>query len=154
MNEEQMLKHVLELSEQAAEAERERAKALLLAQEEEFAQAVKQSLIGSPTRPGPLGPRPGPSTLDNENVPSSSSIPRDAHPHSQRPGSRKVTLSPVDIQLKKDEEFARMLEAEYDSGRPMPSSPPEANQRVDPKPSESPPLPRYADIVGKETGTR
>jgi hypothetical protein len=151
MNEEQELELALELS---ARIERERANALRLAQDEDLARAVEQSLIDSAPRPGPSKSRPGPSTLDNESASSSSSsaVPRDAHPRSQKPVSRNVTLSRVDVQLKEDEELARKLEAEYDTARPTPS--PETNQRVDPKPSESPPLPRYADIVGKETGAR
>jgi hypothetical protein len=151
MNEEQELELALELS---AQIERERANALRLSQDEDLARAVEQSLIDSAPRPEPSGSRPGPSTLDDENVASSSStIPRDTHTRSQEPVSRNVTLLSVDVQLKEDEELARRLEAEYDSARPTPS--PERNQRVDPpKPSESPPLPRYADVVGKETGAR
>jgi hypothetical protein len=140
----------------SAQTERERANALRVAQEEDLARALEQSLIESAPRPGPSGsrPRPGPSTLDNESVASSSStIPRDAHPRSQKSVSRNVALRPVDVQLKEDEELARRLEAEYDSGRPTPSSP-QTNQRVESKPSEGLPLPRYADIVGKETGAR
>lgn len=150
INEEQELELALELS---AQTERERTNALFLAQDEDLARALEQSLIDSAPRPGPSGSRPSPSTLDNANVASpSSTIPRDAHPRSQKAVSRNVTLLPVDVQLKEDEELARRLEAEYDSARPTPS--PEANQRVDPRPSEGPPLPRYADIVGKETGAR
>jgi hypothetical protein len=150
INEEQELELALELS---ARTERERTNALLLAQDEDLARALEQSLIDSAARPGPSGSRPGPSTLDNANVVSSSStIPRDAHPRSQKAVSRSVTLLPVDVQLKEDEELARRLEAEYDSARPTPS--PETNQRAGPKPSEGPPLPRYADVVGKETGAR
>ena len=150
INEEQELELALELS---AQTERERANALLLAQDEDLARALEQSLIDSAPRPGPSGSRPGPSTLDNENVASSSStIPRDAHPRSQKPVSRNVGRRPVDVQLKEDEELARRLEAEYDSTRRTP--PPETNQRVDPRPPEVSPLPRYADIVGKETGAR
>lgn len=150
INEEQEFELALELS---AQIERERANALRLAQDEDLARAVEQSLIDSAPRPGPSGPRPGASTLDDENVASSSSkIPRDAHPRSQKPVSRNVTLLPVDVQLKEDEELARRLEAEYDSARSTPSL--ETNQRGDPKPSEGPPPPRYADIVGKETGAR
>lgn len=148
MNEEQEFALALELSRQA---ERERANALLLAQEEDIDRAVKQSLIDAALRSGPSGSRP--STLDNENVPSSSSsIPRDVQPRSPKPLSRNVTALPVDVQLKQDEELARRLEAEYDSERPSPSS--ETNQRADPNPSEGPPLPRYPDIVDREPGTR
>ena len=142
MNEEQVLKLVLELSEQT---ERERLKALF-AQEKDIAQAVERSLIDSPPRPGPSGPRPGPSTLVNENASSSPTILRDPLPL-----PHTVTLLPVDIQLKEDEELARRLEAEYDSGPSTPSS--ETKQRVDPIPSESAPLPPYTNIVSKE-GTR
>ncbi|KAF8505673.1 hypothetical protein F5888DRAFT_459997 [Russula emetica] len=147
INEEQELELALKLS---AQTERERANALLLAQDEDLARALEQSLVDSAPRAGPSGSRPGPLTPDNESVPSSSStILRDAHPRSQKPVSRNVSLLPVHVQLKEDEELARRLEAEYDSERPAPS--PETNQRVDPTPSETPPLPRYADIVGKET---
>lgn len=150
INEEQELELALKLS---AQVERERADALRLAQDEDLARALEQSLIDSAPRPGPSGSRPGPSTFDNGSASSSSSaIPRDAHPHSQKPVSRNVTLSQVDVQLKEDEELARRLEAEDDSARRTPS--PETNQRADPKPTESPPLPRYADVVGKETGAR
>jgi hypothetical protein len=144
MNEEQELALALELS---AQAERERANALRLAQEQDMDRAVKQSLIDSAPRPGPSGSRPGPSTVRNENVPSSSTIPRDVHPRSQKPVSRNVTLSPVDVQLKEDEKLARFLAAKYDSERPKSQ---ETTQRVDPKPS-GPPLYRYADM---ETGAR
>lgn len=151
MNEEQELELVLKWS---AETERARAEALLRAQDEDLARALEQSLIDSAPRPGPSVSRPRPSTLNNENMASSSStIPRDPHPHSQKsqkPVSLNVTVSPVDLQLKEDEELARRLEAE-DSPRPMPT--PETNQRVDPKPPESPSLPRYGDIVGKETAS-
>jgi hypothetical protein len=150
MNEEQELELALELS---AQAERERANALLLAQDEDLARAVERSLIESAPRLGPSGSQPGPSTLNTENVASSSStIPWDAHPSSQKPVSRNATLLPVDVQLREDEELARRLEAEYDSTRRTPS--PETNQRVEPRPSEGPPLPQYADVVGKETGAR
>jgi hypothetical protein len=150
MNEEQELALALKVS---AQTERERASALRLAQDEDFARALEQSLIDSAPRPGPSGSRPGPLTLDNEIVASSSStIPRDAHPRSEKPVSRNTTLLPVDVQLKEDEELARRLEAEYDSTRPTPSQ--ETNQRVDPRPPEGPPLPRYADVVGRETGAR
>lgn len=148
MNEEEELALVLELS---AKIEREREEALRRAQEEDIALATRQSLIDSARRPGPSGSRPGPSTLDNENASSSSTIPRDVRPRSPKPVSRKVTLRPIDVQLKEDEALARKLEAEYESERLTPSS--EKNQKVDHKPSESPPLPRYDDIVGKETGT-
>ena len=156
MNEDEELALALKLSEQD---ERERENALRLAQEEDLRQAMKQSLIDSAPRPGPLGPRPGPSssTLDDENVPSSSSmILRDIHPRSPKPVSRHATLLAIDAQVKEDEELARelarKLEAEFDSERSSPTS--ETNQRLDSKSSESPPLPRYPDIVGKETGTR
>lgn len=156
MDEEEEFKLALELSKQT---ERERANALLLAQDEDLARALEQSLIDSasrPERPEPSGSRPGPSTLDNENVASSSStIPQDTHPRSEKPVSRNVTLLSVDgllkSQLKEDEDLARRLETEYDSELPTPTS--ETNQGVDHKPSEGPTLPRYADIVGKETGT-
>ena len=151
INEEQELALALELSKQA---ERERADALRRAQEEDIDQAVKRSLIDSATRPGPSGSRPGPSTLDNDNVPSSSSmIPRDTHPRSPKPVSRTVTLSAVvEEQLKKDAELARQLKAKFDSEHPTPAQ--ETNQRVDPQPPEGPPLPSYDDIVGRATGTR
>ena len=152
MNEEEELELALKLS---AQAERERAK-VLLSQDEDLARALEQSeqVFNSAPRPGPSGSRPGPSTLDNGNMPSSSSmITRDAHPRNEMPVSRNVTILPVDVQLKEDEELARRLEAEYDNERPAPT--PETNQRVDPNPSEGPPpLPRYADIVGRETGAR
>ena len=151
INEEQELELALKLS---AQAEEERASALRTAQDEDLARALEQSLIDSAPRPGPSGSRPGPSTLGNENVASSSSstIPRDPKPRSQKSISPKTTLSPVDVQLKEDEELARRLETEYDSTHPSPSQ--ETNQRVDPRPPEGPPLPRYADVVGRETGAR
>lgn len=153
MNEEEEFELALELSKQT---ERERANALL-AQDEDFARALEQSFIDSASRPGPSGSRPGPSTFDNENVASSSStIPQDTRSRSEKPVSRNVTLLSADgllkALLKEDENFARRLETEYDSELPTPTS--ETNQRVDHKPSEGPGLPRYADIVGKETGTR
>jgi hypothetical protein len=151
MNEEQQIELALELS---ARVERERVDALLRAQEEDIKRALERSLIDSAPRRGSSASRPGPSTLNYENVPSSSStIPRDAHhPRSQKPVSRNVTLSPVDVQLQKDEELARQLEAEDDIQSP--TQHPETNQRVDPNPSNGPPLPPYGDIVGRETGTR
>jgi hypothetical protein len=58
--------------------------------------------------------------------------------------------SPVDDQLEADEAFARKLEAEYENERTTPVT--EKYVDMEPGPSKDPQLPRYADVVGKETG--
>ncbi len=141
MNEEEEFELALALS---VQTERDQ----FLALDEDLARAMEQSLNDSAPRPGPSGSRPGPSTLDSESVASSSPT----NPRSQQPVSRNVTQSSVDVQLQEDEALARRLEAEYDGEPPTPTL--GTNHRADPKPSESPPMSRYADVVVKETGTR
>jgi hypothetical protein len=145
INEEVELELALELSKHT---EREHANSLL-SHDEDLARALERSLLDPAPRPLHPRLRPKLSIIDSEPViPSSSAKPWDAHSRSQKPVSHGPTLSPVDVQLKEDEAFARRLEAQYHS---EPTTPTPHN--VDPKPSENPPLPRYADIVGKETGT-
>jgi hypothetical protein len=149
MNEEEELKLALELS---AHAEREHANSLL-SHDEELARALEESLLDTPAHPGI---RPGSLVVDSVNVASSSTStkPRDANSHSSKTSSLAASPllapSPVDVQLKEDEELARRLEAEYED---EPTTPTTERIHADPSPPVLPPLPRYTDVVGKETGT-
>jgi len=150
MNEDEELKLVLELSRDTV---REHANSLL-SQDEDFARALEKSLHDS--SPRPVKPRlSNQFVMDSEIVPSSSSMPpRDAHSHDSGPSSHApsplLAPSPVDAQLQDDEAFARRLETEYEKERTSPTT---ANTHsTDPSPSAFPALPRYADVVRKETG--
>ena len=145
MKEEEELELALEIS---LRTEREHANSLL-SHDADLARALEQSLLEPAPRPVHLRSRPNTLIVDSEPLPSSSTIPWDAHPRNQRPVSHALSLTPVDTQLKEDEALARRLEAEYD-GETTPT--PGANHNVDPNPSASPPLPRYADVVGQEPG--
>lgn len=151
MNEDEELELALELSTHTV---REHANSLL-SQDEELARALEKSFHDSP--PQPVQPRLQPHRLviDSENVPSSSSMkPGDTYSHGSRPSSHApsplLAPSPVDAQLREDEAFARRLEAKYEN---EPTSPTTAKPHgADPSPSAFPSLPRYADVVGRETG--
>lgn len=148
MKEEEELELALELS---VHTEREHANSLL-SHDEDLARALERSLLDPAPRPVPQRLRPDRLIVDSEPMASSSSAkPWDAHPRSQKAVSRAPTLSPVDVQLKEDEALARRLEAKYDNEHTTPTS--ERVRSVDPQPSEHPPLPRYADIVGEGAGT-
>lgn len=147
LNEEDELKIALELS---AHSEREHANSLL-SQDEELARALEESLLDSAPRPVLSRSQPGPSYVGSESIPSSSSTrPWDAHSYSPKPISHvspplPLQSSLIDEQLKEDEELARKLEAEYESGRTTPTS--VTNHDVETKPSpEYSSLPRYAEI--------
>jgi hypothetical protein len=142
MKEEEELELALELSVRTG---REHANSLL-SHDEDLARALEQSLLDPAPRPRL---RPDPLIIDSEPVPSTSTKPWDARPRNQRPVSHVPSISPLDAQLKEDEALARRLEAEYD-GEHTPT--PEMIRNVDPNPSESAPLPRYADVVGREAG--
>jgi hypothetical protein len=142
INEEEELELALKLS---VHTERARANSFL-SHDEDLARALERSLLDPAPRPAHPRLRPDRLIVDSETVPpSSSAIPWDAHARSQKPVSNVPILSPVDAQLKEDEAFARRLEAQYHSEPTTPTP-----HKVNPIPSESPPLPRYADIVGKE----
>jgi len=152
MNEEDELKIVLELS---ARAQREHD-ASFLSQDEEFARAVEASLKLSP--PAPVHPeqQPNSSVVGSESVPPSPPRkPWDAPSPSPTPLSHGPSLSlpsPVDDQLEADEALARKLEAEYENEGTTPMT--ERYVDMEPGPSTDAQLPRYADVVGKETATR
>lgn len=148
MKEEEELELALEMS---VHSEREHANALL-SHDEDLARALERSLLDPAPRAVHSRLRPGRLIVDSEPMTSSSSAKLlDAHPRSPNPVARVPSLSPVDVQLKEDEAFARRLEAEYGSERTTPIS--ETIDNADPQPSESPPLPQYADIVGERTST-
>jgi len=131
MNEEEELELALELSTHTV---REHAN-LLFSQDEELARALEKSFHDFP--PQPVQPRLQPHRS-----------------HGSRPSSHApsplLAPSPVDAQLREDEAFARRLEAKYEN---EPTSPTTAKPHgADPSPSAFPQLPRYADVVGRETG--
>ncbi len=154
MNEEEELELALELS---AHAEREYTDSLL-SHDEELARALEESLLDLPPRPVLPKLQPSPLIIDSDNVSLSSPVkPWDAYSFSSRSSSHAPSPlpapSPVDAQLKDDEALARRLEAaEYENGRSTPTKT-ENIHKADPSPPEFPPLPRYADVVGKKTGT-
>ena len=155
MNEEEELELALELS---AHTVREHVNSLL-SQDEELARALEESLHDSPPQPVQSRSQPNRLVIESENVPSSSSMkPADTYSHGSKPSSHApsplLAPSPVDAQLREDEAFARRLEAQY---KDEPTSPTTAKAHsagpsADPSPSAFPSLPRYADVVGRETG--
>ncbi|KAI0304204.1 hypothetical protein BC826DRAFT_982033 [Russula brevipes] len=154
MNEEEELKMVLELS---ARAQRERDDSFL-SQDEEFARAVEASLKLSPPTPVHPEPQPSSSVVGGESVPQSPPRrPWDAPSPSPAPlshGPPPLSVpSPVDDQLEADEALARKLEAEYENEGATPVTEKFVDD-MEPGPSTDAQLPRYADVVGKETATR
>ncbi|KAI0307262.1 hypothetical protein B0F90DRAFT_543205 [Multifurca ochricompacta] len=158
MNEEEELELALKLS---AHAEKEYAESLL-SQDEALARALEESLLDSVASPFPPKLQPGLETADGKRVLSSSMAkPWDVHPYSPKQhyhlplparmdSSTSLALSD-EAQFREDEALARKLEAEYESGRSTPTT--QSNHVMDPNPPEYPHLPRYADIVDKDTGT-
>ncbi|KAI0251302.1 hypothetical protein BJV78DRAFT_478763 [Lactifluus subvellereus] len=154
MDEEQELELALELSERA---EREYAESLI-SQDEAFARALEESLLDS--EPHRARPKPPPSQklIDGEHVHPSLLDSWGTHPYSPKQVSHfpsqdsSASLnSSADTQLQEDEALARRLEAEYESERSTPTT--QLNDNSDSKPLESPQLPCYSDITGKDKGT-
>ena len=158
MNEEEELELALKLS---AQAEREHTHSLL-SQDKELARVLEESLRDSPQRLEPAILQPRPLVLDVVNVPSPSSSSdrpwETTHLYSPTPTTSRVPSplsapSPVDVQLREDEELARRLEAEENERSATPTTDSDDDKVEQELPGYAQ-LPRYADVVGRETGTR
>ena len=152
MDEEQELELALELS---ARAERDYAESLI-SQDEALARALEESLLDSEPRRG--RPTSQQSSQKSKHVHPSLVDSWSAHPHPYSPkqashfqDSSASLISSADAQIQEDEVLARRLEGEHESGRSTPTT--QSNHNSDSKRSESPRLPRYSDIIGKDKGT-